>query len=65
MVQEENELSVTRITLEWSVSDVVRQALAVWCNMKEWDVKFGFFYFDRRDGEINLRDSTRSNHSKA
>jgi hypothetical protein len=62
MVQEENELIVTRITLEWSVPDVVRQALAVWYNMKDWDVKFRFFYRDRRDGEISFRDSTRSNH---
>jgi hypothetical protein len=64
LLYEDKDVVLAQITLERACPEQARRALAVWSNMKNWTLKFGFFYCDPRDGEISFRDSMSYQHVK-
>jgi hypothetical protein len=61
-VLEDIQTIVCHISLERCCPSSARKALTKWCNLKNWDLQFGFFFCDQRDGEIGFRDSIDLRH---
>jgi hypothetical protein len=61
-VYEDKQIIGTRIILERACPPAARRGLTVWCNKKNWERSFGFFYVDLDDGELGFRDSMDVEH---
>jgi hypothetical protein len=56
-VVEETERILCHLRVERNCPLIARRRMSVWCNLKNWELQFGFFFCDQRDGEIGFRDS--------
>jgi hypothetical protein len=56
-VNQDKEVLIVRVRVERACPKPLRDQMAVWCNQKNWALKFGFFICDRKDGELVFRDS--------
>jgi hypothetical protein len=61
-VDENRQAIQTRITLEQNCPESARRKLAVWCNARNWQLKWGFFFCNPDDGEITFRDAMAVRH---